>query len=148
MLWMKRRDFSKIKLNCSDSWLSHFSLPQGKSHGNELQLLLCEIFHEMCRIERKWMGSLMIQIASLSTLFLSLSLLPDRAHEKEKNVFNINAPIYKGFNKWMKIYMYMREDCTRKACMGSYSFTILWNAKVDKDLCHTARHFALYFGGS
>lgn len=79
-------------------------------------------FMKMCRSERKWMGNLMIQIASLSSLALASSRSPDRAHEKEKNVFNINAPIYKGFNKWMKIYTYMREDCTRKACMGSDSF--------------------------
>jgi hypothetical protein len=42
------------------------------------------------------MGNLIIQIASLASLF----------PKRRKNIFNINAHIYKGLNKWMK-FMYM-----------------------------------------
>lgn len=49
------------------------------------------------------MGNLIIQIASLA-----VRETLGRAHTKRrKNIFNINAHIYKGFNKWMK-FIYMR----------------------------------------
>lgn len=53
------------------------------------------------------MGNLVIQIASLAAAmeerFALVDVSAGRGSERaRKNIFNINAHIYKGFNKWIK----------------------------------------------
>lgn len=47
------------------------------------------------------MGNLIIQIASLGA---------GREGERGKSIFNINAHIYKGFNKWIKFICTRTDD--------------------------------------